>query len=246
MTPLARHIGHRGVAGLAPENTLPAIRLAAQCGFRWIEIDARPSRDGVALLSHDDSLSRCGGAGRISRLTAKEAIKCRVATGKRGFSAATVPLLTDALAAAAAEGLSVVVEIKANRGEEKKAADSVAAALAAGGDAPVMVSSFQADVLRRVRQGAPAAALAWNLSRPCDWQGLRQELKLDNLHIQDGRFGNEEIAAMKAAGLGVYCFTVNDERRQEELNAAGADGVFTDFPPPPPAAGQPPEAGQRA
>jgi len=52
-------IAHRGASGDAPENTLAAIKMAADHGATWIEIDVNISRDAVPVLFHDDGLSRC-------------------------------------------------------------------------------------------------------------------------------------------------------------------------------------------
>ena len=56
-TIMPKIIAHRGASGSAPENTLAAIRLAAEHGATWIEIDVNISSDGVPVLFHDDGLS---------------------------------------------------------------------------------------------------------------------------------------------------------------------------------------------
>ena len=45
-------IGHRGAAGLAPENSIEAIRKAIELNVDMIEIDVR-LQNGVPVLSHD-------------------------------------------------------------------------------------------------------------------------------------------------------------------------------------------------
>lgn len=45
-------IGHRGAAGLAPENSIEAIRKAMQTSVDMIELDVR-LQNGVPVLSHD-------------------------------------------------------------------------------------------------------------------------------------------------------------------------------------------------
>lgn len=54
-------IGHRGAAGLAPENTLAAIRKALEHQVREIEVDVRVTADGAAVLHHDAHLADPGG-----------------------------------------------------------------------------------------------------------------------------------------------------------------------------------------
>ena len=51
-------IAHRGAGKLAPENTLAALRLGAQHGYRMFECDAKLSADGVPFLMHDTTLTR--------------------------------------------------------------------------------------------------------------------------------------------------------------------------------------------
>lgn len=51
-------IGHRGAAGLAPENTLAAIKKAIATGVDAIEFDVRLTKDHHLILSHDPTLNR--------------------------------------------------------------------------------------------------------------------------------------------------------------------------------------------
>ncbi len=49
---------HRGVNRYAPENTLPAIQVAARLGLDYAEIDIRTTLDGNLVLMHDNTLNR--------------------------------------------------------------------------------------------------------------------------------------------------------------------------------------------
>ena len=50
-------IGHRGAAGLAPENTLAAISKALDIGVDSVELDVQLSADGIAVVHHDFQLN---------------------------------------------------------------------------------------------------------------------------------------------------------------------------------------------
>lgn len=50
--------GHRGAAGLAPENTLPSFALALALGADVLELDVHASSDGVVCVMHDPDLER--------------------------------------------------------------------------------------------------------------------------------------------------------------------------------------------
>ena len=56
--PYPKLIAHRGGGHLAPENTLGAVRVGHALGYRMIEVDAKLSADGVAMLLHDATLDR--------------------------------------------------------------------------------------------------------------------------------------------------------------------------------------------
>jgi len=50
--------GHRGSSLLAPENTEVAFDLALNLGVDVLEIDVRLSRDGVVVVTHDETIDR--------------------------------------------------------------------------------------------------------------------------------------------------------------------------------------------
>jgi glycerophosphoryl diester phosphodiesterase len=49
---------HRGANALAPENTTASAYAALSFGAKWIEVDVRPSKDGVLFNLHDETLDR--------------------------------------------------------------------------------------------------------------------------------------------------------------------------------------------
>ncbi len=62
---------HRGGAGLAPENTMEAFRLAVEV---WeadvLEMDVRCTADGEVVVIHDETVDRtCDGSGAVAELT---------------------------------------------------------------------------------------------------------------------------------------------------------------------------------
>jgi glycerophosphoryl diester phosphodiesterase len=61
-TPAARQkpwlIAHRGASAYAPENTVPAFRLAADQGATFVEFDLQLTKDRQIVCLHDNSLER--------------------------------------------------------------------------------------------------------------------------------------------------------------------------------------------
>jgi glycerophosphoryl diester phosphodiesterase len=64
-----RLCAHRGLSRACPENTLPAFAAALAVGADEIEFDLWSSRDGVAVVCHDETVDRTtAGTGRIADL----------------------------------------------------------------------------------------------------------------------------------------------------------------------------------
>lgn len=232
----ARVIGHRGAAGLAPENTLAAIRAAADVGTLWVEIDVRLLGDGTAVVHHDATVDRCSdGAGALSGYD-------RVSIGRldagrwygEAFAGERIPLLTDALLLIRGLDLGVNLELKAASDvPAARLVDAVHRALSAVAMPTdrVLVSSFEPSVLEATRARAPRLLVGCLWSRlPRDWRQQTTGVGAVSVHC-DWRYLSERAAnAVKASGLELYCYTVNVPRAFSPCWKWGVDGVFTDRP----------------
>jgi glycerophosphoryl diester phosphodiesterase len=233
---IPRVIGHRGAAALAPENTLAGFRKAASLGCRSVEFDVRLSRDGAPVLFHDDTVKRLTqGKGAVATLSLGELQALRV----RGEP---IPTLAQALAELRALGLGGNLELKADDGSEAALAAIVARTVAAVTAPPLLVSSFSVAALDAFSRAAPTIPRGVLFEAlPPDWRDIATRLGAiaiigDHRHLRllDAR-------DVKAAGLLLLTYTVNDPRRARDLLAWHIDGIITDMPdvmlaalPPPP------------
>lgn len=65
-----RGITKAGIAAGVPENSIEAIDYAIKAGAEMLEIDVRPTKDGVLVLMHDETIDRTTtGSGKVSDLT---------------------------------------------------------------------------------------------------------------------------------------------------------------------------------
>jgi glycerophosphoryl diester phosphodiesterase len=92
---------HRGANRYAPENTLPAIRIAVALGADFVEIDIRTTRDGKFVLMHDATVNRTtNGKGRVNDLRLAEIRDLDAGSWfGRPFQGVRVPTLDEALEA---------------------------------------------------------------------------------------------------------------------------------------------------
>src|SRR3990172_8732290 len=160
--PYPRVIAHRGGGGLAPENTLAAIRTGAQRGFAGVEFDVMLSRDSVPVLIHDDTLERTtNGTGAVANAawTDLSALDAGCWFGP-AFAGEPLPRYADAARLCVDLGLWANVEIKPASGFEHETGRVVAAMSAAlWRAAPVapLLSSFSIDALEAAGAAAPRA-----------------------------------------------------------------------------------------
>ncbi|MCG2585680.1 glycerophosphodiester phosphodiesterase [Massilia sp. TS11] len=240
MWPYPRILAHRGGGSLAPENTLAALRTGLAHGFRAVEFDVMLTRDGVGVVLHDPELGRTvAGSGSVAALSAAELT--RMDAGRwfsPAFAGEPVPLFTQFVQFCQEHGIWMNIELKPVPGFEAETGRLIANvtralftdALASGEPRRLpLFSSFSMTAL------AAAAAAAPDLPRAClfetldgDWlDAVRRvgaiAIDTDYRHLQPG-----QIRAVKAAGLGLFCYTVNDPAIARSLLAAGVDGLCTD------------------
>lgn len=231
---LSRVIAHRGASADAPENTLSALNLAIQYGAGCVEVDAMISSDGVAFLHHDDGLERCTtGSGYFCAATAAE-LDALDASGKHdGFTGEPIPRLSAALELLIAKNTGLNLEIKPTPGLEQPTAAAVVAELKAMWPThlPLIISSFSKDALEVVQDLMPEAPRALiTCAVPPDWESALAKFGCTNFHMAADLLSAADAKAIKAAGYGLYCYTVNDVSQAQHLLNLGVDGVFTDKP----------------
>ncbi len=151
----ARPIAHRGLhdAGRGIiENTAGAVRAAIDANY-GIEVDVQPSRDGEAMVHHDDVLGRLTeGKGRLDQFTAAELQ--RVAFRGSGEHMMTLGELCDLVGGR----VTMLVELKSCFDGDTRLPSRVAAVLA-GYRGPVAPMSFDPRPLAWLRQKSPRLTL---------------------------------------------------------------------------------------
>lgn len=96
-------VGHRGMGAegtVAPESTLSAFRAAIAYGLDYVEVDPRPTADGVLVVMHDGTVDRTtSGHGRVEQMTLASVRELRIRSGDYAgdFGCERVPTLVDVL-----------------------------------------------------------------------------------------------------------------------------------------------------
>lgn len=220
----------------APENTLASFRKAAALGATAVEFDVRLTADGRCIVLHDDTLDRTtDGRGQAGALRFDEIRRWDAgAWFAPEFRGERVPSLEEVLALLGELGLRPVVELKPARGSERETARAALGVLARHWPAhlpPPLVSSFQPAALAAAREAAPAIPRALLVGAvPADWRAQAAALGCTMLHADRRRLDAAAVAAVRASGLALFAYTVNEPGRARTLFAWGVEAVFTDCP----------------
>jgi len=244
MWPYPKVLAHRGGGKLAPENTLAALRCGLMHGFRAVEFDVMLAKDGIPVLMHDPHLGRTiAGAGAVAAFSAQELAKMDAGSWfSPEFAGEPVASLAEVIAFCKANRLWMNIEIKPAPGFEQ-VTGQVVAALTRQCFAPEIAgrkvgipaislplfSSFSLEALQAAQRTAPEIARAWLVDTvPSDWQASLTTLGAVALHTNHRHLYAAQAQAIKQAGFGLLCYTVNDPGRAREILAWGVDALCTD------------------
>jgi glycerophosphoryl diester phosphodiesterase len=226
-----RIIAHRGGGTLAPENTLAALRCGVAHGFRGVEFDVMALPDGALVLMHDTELGRTvSGSGPVADQTfASLSASDAGAWFSAEFAGETVPSFAQAAQFCIEHQLWMNVEIKPLPGTEVATGRWVAQACAGLPAGAVLLSSFSTEALREAQAVAPKSARGLLVERvPPDWHQQLDQLGAVSLHAQAGALTAAQASAVKRAGFGLMCYTVNDPAQARTLFDWGVDAICTD------------------
>ncbi len=233
--PYPKLIAHRGAGRYAPENTLASVRLGAQHGFLMMEYDVKLSRDGIAILLHDDTVDRTSnGAGAAADKTLAELSAIDFgAWHSRDYAGEPIATLHSIAGYTLANGIRSNIEIKPHTGLEAETGKEVArlaSRLWAGADLPPLLSSFSETALEAARAAAPELPRALLIAKevPPDWRARVQRLDCIGLNLNHRYTTRAVLRDIRDAGYTVAVWTVNDTRRARELLDWGSNAIVTD------------------
>ncbi len=239
-------IAHRTLPRDAPENSLEGIRVAAELGADYVEVDVRCTRDGVPVLLHDPTLLRTGRRWRrIRSLTLDQARRRNLRGGH------VLPTLADALAMASGSGAGGSVGQLPGRDDpvpsvpglgfalDTKDPDAALATLeavqAAGMGDRVLLWSQHPEAVRHYVARAPAGtevALLRDTRGPAETDRyLADAVRLGATAVSVHQDVLDEALVERAHGQGltVHCWfqSLGAQAAKAEVRA---DGIVTDWP----------------
>lgn len=223
-------VGHRGAAGLAPENTLPSLELALALGADAVEVDVHLSRDGVPVVIHDATVDRTtNGSGRVADLTVAELQSLDARGPFRNLASARIPILEEVLAWARGK-TRLVIELK---GTDHP--DLVSKTIALIREYRLidqsLIISFDHLALRALREACPELGTgALYAAKAADPAAIAAACRASVICPQWTGVTAEMVDASHQAGYAVSIWTVNQIDDFRQVRNLGIDAITTDYP----------------
>lgn len=213
-------VAHRGASAYKPENTLSAFKLALDFGVDAIEMDVRVTRDGKAVIMHDETVDRTtNGSGKIAELDWDYVSKLKIGMDEK------VPLLSEALDLIGDKCI-VFLELKTSEAikpaiievNNRKLWDSV------------LFTSFYTEHLTEVLKFNSKANVGLIYIKPVD--GILSAKKI-GARIALPYYRLATVKAIEFAHklkLMIAAWTVDDYETALELKNRGIDGIVSNKP----------------
>ncbi|MEY2241583.1 glycerophosphodiester phosphodiesterase [Streptomyces sp. SAS_267] len=212
-------IGHRGVMGIEPENTLRSFIAAQNAGLDLIELDLHLSKDGALVVMHDADVDRTtDGSGPIADKTLAELRALDAGHGERVpvfeevLEAVRTPLQAEIKDVAAARALAEVMHRKDLVGR-------------------VEVSSFHDEAIAETARLVPGVRTALIASRyGTDVVDRAVEAGAATVCLNIRRLSLEVVEHARKADLKIIGWVVNTQDHLRLVRALELDGATTDYP----------------
>ncbi len=212
-------MGHRGVMGVEPENTLRSFVAAQAAGLDGIELDLHLSADGSLVVMHDADVDRTtDGSGAVAEHTLDELRALDAGRGERVptfdevLDAVSAPIQAEIKDAHAAQALAEVM-LKRDLVEQ------------------VEVSSFHDQALAEITRLVPGVRTALIGGRyGADIADRAVDVGARTLCLNIRRLTLETVEHARKHDLRVLAWVVNTQDQLRLARAFELDGVTTDYP----------------
>jgi glycerophosphoryl diester phosphodiesterase len=238
-------VAHRGGAGLAPENTLASFRSGMDHGADAVELDVHLSSDGELVVMHDPEVSRTtDGSGEIGRKSLAEIRRLDASAKFPGASVGqqAVPRLQEVLDLVKGRcGVQIEIKVRTDGSRYAGIEEKVVQAVRQSGmvdQAVVLSFDFPSiAVVKAIEPRLRTCALATKAyfqgegkSGPAAVAAQMEKLDVDFMGVEKSWLSLGLYDALRARGIGVGVWTVDDEATMRRFAAMGVDFITSNRP----------------
>ena len=221
-------IGHRGAAGLAPENTFAGFDIALALGVDGIETDVQKTKDGKFVLFHDHLLDRTTNGTGVLQETSWQALQ-QLDAGSwfdSKYAGERIPPLREALKRYGTQTYfdfeikQVGIEYEVlNTVEQLDLLDRVT------------FTSQDLPTVCKIKKKNPLARVGY-LTADFSEEMLKKvvEAKMQDFCPRAEKITNQLVNQWRSSGLFIRACGVKNAEMMKNAIYAGVDGMTSDFP----------------
>ena len=225
-------VGHRGAPRRARENTIDSLDWAESFGVDAVEFDVRQTRDGEAVLFHDEDVVLGTQRIPVRSFTAREIERLQIPSELGEYR---IPRLEQVFHRYG-PALKYIVEVKTGPGTQLSTMARRVARLADafGVTARCLVASFDAEFLKRMREADSKIATSFLIDHPVALPAPGQPAPLfppvDAIGPRRDLVTPSLLAQASAASLSVHPWTVDEADEILRLLQLGVGSITTNAP----------------
>jgi len=234
-------VAHRGASKHAPENTIPAFKLAWEQGADAIEGDFQLTKDGAIVCIHDKDTKRVSGVKKLVEDMTLEGLRkldVGVWFGEK-WKGTLIPTISEVFATVPS-GKKIYVEIKSGPEIISKFFEELAKSGLKKNQ--VVVISFNKDVIRNLKTKNAGIKAFWlsdfkkdNFSggiKPSlnEVIGVLKETGADGFSSTHKLIDSAFIKAIQKEGFEYHVWTVDDPETALRFKRLGAKSITTNLP----------------
>jgi len=215
-------LGHRGCAGLEPENTISAFKKAINLGVDLIEFDVRMTKDKRLVVIHDEKVDRISnGQGYVEDFTLDEIKKLNLKKNEK------IPTFEEAIDFLKNEKPKIVIEIK-----EPETSNKILKIIREKEiENKVLIVSFWPEVLKKAKEINPKLKTGFLFKiKPKNWLKIVREIKADGIGAHFSLVDEKLVEICHKNNLKINTWTVNEIEDIERMIKFGVDIISSDFP----------------
>lgn len=229
---------HRGASAYAPENTIPAFRLAVQMHADAFENDIHLTKDKIYVVCHDNDISRCSnGTGRIENMTLSELKKYDFGIKySPEFAGTSIPTLNEMLETV--KDLSLFnIELKGPLPENQDLDEALTILYHLleefGCVEKTIISTFCHGWGKRLKELFPKLKMGLLYGESLtakETLALADQYCADAVHPYWEGITPEIVAACKSKGILINSWTVDSPEAISKMMDLGVDGIISNVP----------------
>ena len=245
--PKPRVFGHRGAAGLAPENSIPSFALALALGADMLELDVHASRDDVVVVCHDPTLDRTtNGTGLVRERSLYELQQLdagyHYTRDGHDYPYRGHGVRIPTLEALLRDFPLAYCNIEIKQADPPIVAQVVEVIQRLAAQHRVLLAAEDDTIMREIHHLAGEIATSFSAVEVADfigrvqngnWAGYRpggRALQIPPRFNDIELVTTETVAAAHRCGLEVHVWTVNNADEMHQLLKLGVDGIISDLP----------------